>query len=144
MRPGTDAKVLSDLSVRELVETDYLPVPGNMVLKDFIEVIKHSQKYLFPVEDHLDGQYIGMIFIDRIRPYLFDSQMLNVLVTEQVMEARVPRVSPDDELADVLNIMENTRLSKLPVVDNGRFVGMLSKSLLLDHYRKELIVQTGV
>jgi CIC family chloride channel protein len=85
-----------------------------------------------------------MIFIDRIRPYLFDSQMLNVLVTEQVMEARVPRVSPDDELADVLNIMENTRLSKLPVVDNGRFVGMLSKSLLLDHYRKELIVQTGV
>ncbi len=144
MRPGTDAKVLSDLSVRELVETDYLPVPGNMVLKDFIEVIKHSQKYLFPVEDHLDGQYIGMIFIDRIRPYLFDSQMLNVLVTEQVMEARVPRVSPDDELADVLNIMENTRLSKLPVVDNGRFVGMISKSLLLDHYRKELIVQTGI
>jgi CIC family chloride channel protein len=144
MRPGTDAKVLSDLSVRELVETDYLPVPGNMVLKDFIEVIKHSQKYLFPVEDHLDGQYLGMIFIDRIRPYLFDSQMLNVLVTEQVMEVRVPRVSPDDDLADVLNIMENTRLSKLPVVDNGRFVGMLSKSLLLDHYRKELIVQTGV
>jgi CIC family chloride channel protein len=144
MRPGTDAKVLSDLSVRELVETDYLPVPGNMVLKDFIEVIKHSQKYLFPVEDHLDGQYLGMIFVDRIRPYLFDSQMVAVLVTEQVMEVRVPRVSPDDELADVLNVMENTRLSMLPVVDNGRFVGMLSKSLLLDHYRKELIVQTGI
>ncbi|MGD9007673.1 MAG: CBS domain-containing protein [Desulfobacteraceae bacterium] len=47
-------------------------------------------------------------------------------------------------MSDVLNIMENSRLSSLPVVENGRFVGMLSKSVLLDYYRKELIVQTGV
>ncbi len=144
MRPGTDAKVLSDMSVRELVETDYLTVPGNMVLKDFIEVIKNSRKYLFPVEDHADGRYLGMIFIDRIRPYLFDHQMHAVLVAEQMMETHIPRVSPDDELANVLNIMENARLSSLPVVENQRFVGMLSKSQLLDHYRKELIVQTGI
>jgi CIC family chloride channel protein len=144
LRPGTDARVLSDLSVRELVETDYLAVPGNMLLKDFIDVIKYSQKYLFPVEDHTDSHYLGMIFVDRIRPYLYDSQMHTVLMTEQVMEINVPQIDPDDELADVLNIMENARLSSLPVVANGRFVGMLSKSVLLDYYRKELIVQTGV
>jgi CIC family chloride channel protein len=144
MRPGTDAKVLSDLSVRELVETDYLTVSGNMLLKDFIEVIKDSRKYLFPVEDHMDAHYLGIIFIDRIRPYLFDTQMHAVLMAEQVMETHVPQVTPDDDLADVLNIMENSKLSSLPVVEHGRFVGMLSKSVLLDHYRKELIVQTGV
>jgi CIC family chloride channel protein len=144
MRPGTDARVLSDMSVRELVETDYITVPGNMLLKDFIEVIKHSHKYLFPVEDHADARYLGMIFVDRIRPYLFDSQMHPVLMAEQVMEINVPKVTPDDELSDVLNIMENARLNSLPVVENGRFVGMLSKSVLLDHYRKELVVQTGI
>jgi CIC family chloride channel protein len=144
LRPGTDARVLSDLSVRELVETDYHTVPGNMLLKEFIEVITHCQKYLFPVEDHTDNRYLGMIFIDRIRPYLFDPQMHTVLMAEQVMETNVPRVAPDDELSDVLNIMENARLSSLPVVENGRFVGMVSKSVLLDHYRKELIVQTGI
>jgi CIC family chloride channel protein len=144
LRPGTDARVLSDLSVRELVETDYLAVPGNMLLKDFIDVIKHSQKYLFPVEDHDDSRYLGMIFIDRIRPYLYDTQMHTMLMTEQVMEINVPQIDPDDELSDVLNIMEYARLSSLPVVENGRFVGMLSKSVLLDYYRKELIVQTGV
>lgn len=144
MRPGTDARVLSDLSVRELVETDYLTVPGNMLLKEFIEVIQQSRKFLFPVEDYADARYLGIIFIDRIRPYLFDTQMHTVLMAEQVMETNVPQVTPDDELVDVLNIMENARLSSLPVVENGRFVGMLSKSVLLDHYRKELIVQTGI
>ncbi|MGD8847035.1 MAG: chloride channel protein [Desulfobacteraceae bacterium] len=144
MRPGTDARVLSDLSVRELVETDYLTVPGNMLIKDFVELIKHSHRCLFPVEDHTNDRYLGMIFIDRIRPYLFDPQMHAVLMAEQLMEIDVPRVTPDDELSDVLNIMENKQLDSLPVVENGRFVGMLSKSVLLDHYRKELIVQTGV
>jgi chloride channel protein, CIC family len=144
MRPGTDARVLSDLTVRELVETDYLTVPGDMLIKDFINVIKHSHRYLFPVEDRTSSRYIGMIFIDRIRPYLFDPQMHGVLMTEQVMEINIPRVGPDDELADVLGLMEREGLSSLPVVENDRFLGMLSKSILLDHYRKELIVQTGV
>jgi chloride channel protein, CIC family len=144
MRPGTDARVLSDLTVRELVETDYLTVPGDMLIKDFVDAIKHSHRYLFPVEDRESSRYIGMIFIDRIRPYLFDPQMHGVLMTEQVMEINVPQVGPDDELADVLALMEREGLSSLPVVENDRFLGMLSKSVLLDHYRKELIVQTGV
>ncbi len=144
LRPGTDARVLSDLTVRELVETDYLTVPGDMLLKDFIDTIKYSHRYLFPVEDRTTSRYLGMIFIDRIRPYLFDFQMHGVLMAEQVMETRVAKVRPDDELADVLNLMEREGLSSLPVVENDRFMGMLSKSVLLDHYRKELIVQTGV
>ncbi len=144
MRPGTDARVLSDLTVRELVETDYMTVPGDMLIKDFIDAIKYSHRYLFPVEDRKSSCYLGMIFIDRIRPYLFDSHMQGVLMTEQVMEVNVPKVKPDDELADVLNLMEREGLSSLPVVENDRFLGMLSKSVLLDHYRKELIVQTGV
>ena len=144
MRPGTDARVLSDLTVRELVETDYLAVPGDMLIKEFIDAIKYSHRYLFPVEDRDSSRYLGMIFIDRIRPYLFDTQMHGVLMTEQVMEINVPTVKPDDELSDVLNLMERVGLSSLPVVENNRFLGMLSKSVLLDHYRKELIVQTGV
>jgi CIC family chloride channel protein len=143
MLPGTDARVLSDLTVRELVETDYMAVPNDMLLKDFIDAIKHSNRYLFPVEDRETYTYMGMIFVDRIRPYLFDPHMHAVLMTEQVMEAAVPTVKADDELADVLSIMERNRLSSLPVIENNRFVGMLSKSVLLDHYRKELIVQTG-
>jgi len=144
LRPGTDARVLSDLTVRELVETDYLTVPGDMLIKDFIDAIKYSHRYLFPVEDRESSRYLGMIFIDRIRPYLFDFQMHGVLMTEQVMEINVPTVRPDDELSDVLNLMEREGLSSLPVVENNRYLGMLSKSVLLDHYRKELIVQTGV
>jgi CIC family chloride channel protein len=81
---------------------------------------------------------------DRIRPFLFDVQMHSVLIVEQVMETRIPQIHPDDDLSDVLKLMDHARLHSLPVVENQRFIGMLSKATLLDHYRKELVVQTGV
>jgi chloride channel protein, CIC family len=34
-RPGTDARVLSDLKVRELMQTDPVIVPNDMLLGDF-------------------------------------------------------------------------------------------------------------
>lgn len=144
LRPGTDARVLSDLTVGELVESGYRSVPGDMLLRDFIEILERSTSYIFPVHEPGSMRYLGMVFVDRIRPYLFDPQMHAVLIVEQIMETRVPTVRSDDELAEVLNLMDRERLSVLPVVENQRFVGILSKSALLDHYRKELIVQTGI
>jgi CIC family chloride channel protein len=143
LRPGTDARVLSDLTVRELIDTDRITVPNDMVLRDFILMMKDTRQYLFPVEDSQTGAYVGMVFVDRIRSYLFDEHMHHVLIMEQIMDTQVPTVGPEDELSDVLALMEETGVYMLPVLENGHFVGMLSKASLLDHYRKELIVQTG-
>ena len=143
-RPGTDAQVLSDISVAELVETDHATVPGSMRMTDFMKILEHSRSYLFPVADPVSGEYVGMVFVDRIRPYLFNPQMHPVLLVEQIMERDVPTVRPDDDLAGVLDLMAREGLSVLPVLEKGKFVGLLSKATLLDHYRKELIVQTGL
>jgi chloride channel protein, CIC family len=142
-RPGTDARVLSDLTVAELVESGYARIPGDMLLSDFVRSIERSRRYQFPVEDRADGRYLGMVFVDHIRPYLFDSQMHPVIMMEQLVEA-VPTAKLGDALHDVLELMDREGLSALPVVENQRFVGMLSKATVLDHYRKELIVQTGI
>jgi CIC family chloride channel protein len=144
MRPGTDARVLSDLTIHELIEYDHTTVYSDTLLKDFIEVYKQSPHDFFAVEDRGSSRYVGMILPDRIRPFLFDAQMHSVLIVEQVMETRIPQIHPDDDLSDVLNLMDHARLHSLPVVENQRFIGMLSKATLLDHYRKELVVQTGV
>jgi chloride channel protein, CIC family len=142
-RPGTDARVLSDLTVAELVETGYPRIAGDMVLSDFVRIIENSRRYHFPVEDRTDGRYLGLIFVDHIRPYLFDPQMHPIVMMEQLMES-VPTVRLGDNLPDVLDLMDREGFSALPVVEEQRFVGMLSKATVLDHYRKELIVQTGI
>jgi CIC family chloride channel protein len=142
LRPGTDARVLADLEVRELLETDCIAVHADMLLRDFIDVVKQSRRNLFPVEDRQTGQFQGMIYMGNVRPYLFDSLMYDTVLVGQLMDARVKTVSPEDDVVEVLERMDADGLFNMPVVANHRFLGIISKSTLLDQYRKELMVQT--
>jgi CIC family chloride channel protein len=68
--------------------------------------------------------------------------MYDTVLVGQLMNARVATVSPDDDVVEVLERMDADRLFNMPVVANRRFLGIISKSTLLDQYRKELMVQT--
>jgi CIC family chloride channel protein len=83
-----------------------------------------------------------MIYMDDIRPYLFDPLMYDTVLVGQLMTPRVETVSPDDDVVEVLERMDAEGLFNMPVVANHQFRGMISKSTLLDQYRKELMVQT--
>ena len=89
-----------------------------------------------------DGRFLGLIHLDDVRPYLFDPALYDAVFLGQITDALVDVASLDDNLQDVLNIMDAKRLFSMPVVENNRFVGMISKTTLLDHYRRELMVQT--
>lgn len=142
LRPRTDAKVLADLSISELVEKDCITVPKNMSLGDFVKVMQQSRRNYFPVTDEVTGAFVGMIHLDDIRPYLFDTLLHDAVFLEQIMTTDVDSVDIDEELSEVLDRMDTTGSFSMPVVMNNRFVGMISKATLLDKYRKELMVQT--
>ncbi len=143
LRPGTDARVLTDLSIEELLETDCICIHPDMRLSELIDIVKSSHRNYFPVEDRKTGRFLGMIHLDDIRPYLFDPAMHHAVLTGQLMNTRVKTVSPRDDLTEVLQKMDDGRIFSMPVVSDGRFQGMISKATLLDRYRKELMVQTG-
>ena len=142
LKPRTDAKVLADLSITELVEKDCKTVPRNMLLGDFIKVVQESHRNYFPVVDEQTGEFQGMIHLDDIRPYLFDSLMYETVFLEQVMQTDVETVDIHEDLSEVLDRMDTNGLFSMPVVSSHRFVGMISKATLLDKYRHELMVQT--
>jgi CIC family chloride channel protein len=143
LRPGTDARVLTDLSIQELLETDCICVHPDMRLAEFIDIVKSSHRNYFPVEDRQSRQFVGMIHLDDIRPYLFDPAMHNAVLTGQLMNTSVKTVSLHDDLSEVLQQMDTGHIFSMPVVSDNRFLGMISKATLLDQYRKELMVQTG-
>ena len=142
LRPRTDARLLADLSIRELVETDCLTVPRNMSLGDLVQIIKKSHRNFFPVEDERTGEFKGMIHLDDIREYMFDPMLYDTVFLEQMMDDQVESVDIDDDLAEVLEKMDANQLFSMPVLSSKRFVGMISKATLLDKYRSELMVQT--
>lgn len=142
LRPGTDARILCDLSVMEILETDCISVKPDMSLRSFIDVIKRSHRNYFPVEEPESKKFLGMVRFDDVRRFLFDSILYDTIFVEQLMDPDVLTVTCEDDLPKVLKIMDDHSLFSIPVVENKRFMGMVSKATILDHYRKELLVQT--
>ncbi len=142
LRVGTDARILADLRVAEMLDRDCMVVSDKMKLGEFVDVVKKSSRNFFPVEDEDTGKFLGMIHLDQVRPYLFSREMYDVVLICEIMDAKPAVVAPDDSLTEVLEKMEATRSIRLPVVDGDKYLGMVSKVAALDRYRKELIVQT--
>lgn len=143
LRPGTDARVLSDLSVSELLEKDCTVVSPAMSMRELIQVISNSRRNYYPVEHPETREFLGLVKFDDIRPYLFEHMMYDMVFVEQIMDTEVGTVHFEDDLTEVLKLMDDKGLYSMPVVDDKHFEGMISKATLLDQYRKELMVQTG-
>jgi CIC family chloride channel protein len=141
-RPRTDAGILANLSLEDLLEKDCIKVTKDMLLRDFLEVIKGSPKNCYAVEDEETDDFVGIISLDEIRPYLPQSEIYDTVTIGQIMDVGPVVASHDDELSEILHRMEAQNMNNIPVVANGKFIGMLSKTTLLEHYREELIAQT--
>ena len=144
LRPGTDARILSDLNISELIETDYIKVSQNMVFRKFIDMIKTSHQHFFPVIEDETGEYLGVIQISAIRKYALDPGMYDMILLNQIMDTDVMTASLENDLQEVLHMMDINNMDSIPIVENDRFVGMISKTRILDLYRRELIMQTSV
>ncbi|MDX9964188.1 chloride channel protein [Desulfobacter postgatei] len=144
MRPGTDARILSDLSLNEIIDTNYTPVSENMVFRAFIDIIRNSDRDHYPVISDETGNYIGMVRVSSIRKYALDPAFYDMIFLNQIMDRDMVTASFDDNLHDVLEFMETFNIDHIPVVDHHKFCGMISKARILDLYRRELIMQTNI
>jgi CIC family chloride channel protein len=142
LRPRTDARLLADMNISELIEKDCIAVNEDTRLGDMIPIIEQASRDYFPVEDSKTGQYLGLVHLDHMRPYLFNPGLHHAIIMAEIMDTRIPRVSPFDDMKEVLELMDQRHAWSLPVVHRNKFLGMVSKGTILDRYRKELIVQS--
>jgi CIC family chloride channel protein len=141
LRPGTDRRILADVRVRETLDDDVTPVFEDMTLLDFATVLTTSHRNHFPVLRSGSDEFAGMLELAPIHEILLDPEMARVTLVGTMMDTETPTIPLDASLSEALRLFEQTGAWALPVVDGRRFAGLMSKSTLFDHYRRELSVQ---
>jgi CIC family chloride channel protein len=141
LRPGTDRRILADVGVRETLDLDVTPVPEDMSLLDFARVVTTTNRNHFPVLRTGSDEFAGMIELGPLREILLDTELARVTLVGTMMDSQAPTIPVDTSLAEALRLFEETGAWVLPVLDGRHFAGLLSKSSLFDHYRRELSVQ---
>ncbi|MEW6115711.1 MAG: CBS domain-containing protein [Nitrospirota bacterium] len=73
-----------------------------------------------------DGKLVGMFTERDVLKGLADHGSINKLAVKDVMIKNICVVEPDDDLEYVMTIMTKKRIRHLPVIEQGKMVGLIS------------------
>ncbi|MEX2592556.1 MAG: chloride channel protein [Anditalea sp.] len=135
-----DEEVLGLISIRSIMERDLLPIRPDALLKDLCDLVKLSKRNIFPVVDK-EGILNGVVTLDDIRDIMFDKDKQETLLVNQFMHSPPDNISPIEGMQEVMDKFERSGAWNLPVVENGKYIGFISKSRIFNAYRKRLIRQ---
>ena len=132
-----DKTVLTLLKIDNVIEKDFLPVHPEMSLKEMVDVISHSNRNLFPVTDE-GGTLLGIVLLDDIRNIMFRPDLYRKIYVSKFMTAAPAKIEVGETMDAVMKKFDDTNAWNLPVVENGKYVGFVSKSKIFNSYRRVL------
>lgn len=132
-----DKAVLTLLKIDNVIETDFMTVKPEMSLKEMVEVISKSNRNLFPVIDD-NGRLLGVVLLDEIRNIMFRPDLYRRMFVRTFMSSTPTSIEVGSSMEAVMKAFDDTGAWNLPVVENGRYVGFVSKSKIFNSYRRVL------
>ena len=132
-----DKAVLHFMEIEELIEKDFEVVPTEATLGDLTKVIARSKRNLFPVVDP-DGTMRGMVKMDDIREIIFDHDLYDKIYVKDLMYMPEYYISPHDTMHKVAEKFESSGRFNLAVIDNGKYIGFISRARVFSNYRNTM------
>jgi Zn-dependent protease/predicted transcriptional regulator len=117
--------------VREVMSSDCAVIPPDTTIDHLVhENILTSGRRCFPVVS--DSQILGLMTLHNVKAVPREQWR-----TETVREAMTPFdklkwVRPDEELSSILRILTEDDINQVPVVQDGKIVGMVNREDLLN------------
>ncbi|MBE6331467.1 MAG: chloride channel protein [Bacteroidales bacterium] len=133
-----DKAVLTLLHLEDFIEHDYQVVTPDMKLGELVKLVAEARHNTFPVCD-ADGHFEGIVTLDDIRNIMFQPRLYERMTVADIMIGPLAKIHPDMNMAEVMNLFDNTNAWSLPLIDqSGQYIGMLSKSHIFKNYRSLL------
>lgn len=132
-----DKAVLTLLKISNVIENDFVPVRPDMSLKQMVDVISKSNRNLFPVIGDND-ELLGVVLLDEIRNIMFRPDLYRRMFVYEFMSTPPAQIELSESMEQVMKTFDSTGAWNLPVVNQGKYVGFVSKSKIFNSYRRVL------
>jgi len=134
-----DKAVLTQMNWKKEIETDLIKVRPGDKLGDLVKVISKSKRNIFPVVDEYNILE-GVISLDDVREIMFNQELYDSTFLKDLMTIPPSYIDRKENIETVMETFRKTGAWNLPVLDNGYYVGFISKSRIYTAYR-ELLIQ---
>jgi chloride channel protein, CIC family len=137
-----DKAVLTFMNWKKEIETDLITLKPNDTLGDLIKAISKSKRNLFPVVDKYNILE-GVVSLDDVREIMFQQELYDSVHVKELMTIPPSYIDKKENIETVMETFRKTGAWNLPVLDNGYYVGFISKSRIFSTYRELLIEYSG-
>jgi chloride channel protein, CIC family len=105
------------------------------MLRDLVQVISESRRNIFPVVDD-ENNFYGFIRLDDIRNIMFKPELYDAVVVKSLMVTPATSVSPADSMETVAAKFSDYDKYNLPVLQDGKYIGFVSRANVFSTYRE--------
>jgi CIC family chloride channel protein len=133
-----DKAVLTRMNWKREIETDLLKVKPTDTLGDLVKIIAQSKRNLFPVVDDFNILE-GVVSLDDVREIMFRQDLYDITFMRELMTIPPSYIDKKENIETVMETFRKTGAWNLPVLDNGYYVGFISKSRIFSTYRDLLV-----
>lgn len=108
--------IITEKDILSVMSIPSLPEPVSPPPFDFVEAMLEMKVNEWEIEKELEKIKTGRV--------------------KDVMTRDVVVISPDDDVADAVSLMSERRVNRLPVIDDGKLVGIVTRQDLLKALNK--------
>lgn len=131
-----DETILNMMTSNRLIETNFSTIRPEQTLGDLIPIIASSTRNIFPVVSE-NGEFKGHILFDDVRKIMFDTGLYDISV-DKIMVYPDYEISPDEPMENIVHKFEESHKYNIPVVDNGIYLGYISRANVFTTYQATL------
>ncbi|WP_295767074.1 chloride channel protein [uncultured Mucilaginibacter sp.] len=139
IHPDQDFSMLNTMRLDSLVNRQYVALRRDMPVAELYNILSTGTANIFAVLND-EKELEGVIWMDEIRKQLFKAKQPDAKV-EDIMVDPPALISYNQPVSSVMNVFDHLDVWQLPVIRNGKFIGFVSKSGLLNQYRQVFIQQ---
>ena len=131
-----DETILSMMTTNHLIETNFICIRPDQTFGDLVKIIAASSRNIFPVVTE-DGEFKGHILFDDVRKYMFDTTLYETSI-EKITVYPDYIISPDESMESVVKKFEESRKYNIPIIDDGKYLGYISRANVFTTYQAML------
>lgn len=132
-----DKAVLTMMKADKLIETNFLKIKPEATLGDLVKLIAKSSRNIFPVVDE-EENFIGIVFMDHIREIIFRPELYEITSVSNLLFKPEVTIDIDESMEEIARKFQNTDKYNVAVLNNGKYVGFISRAKVFSVYRKLL------
>ena len=85
-----------------------------------------------------------MVYLENAKSYLFKTELHSTMKISEIMDTEIDTVNLDDNLLKVMKQFETAKSWNIVVVDGNKYIGIVSKSNIMNHYRQMIKRSTSL